>query len=372
MHGVEISHKLNQAEKNRIQSILDEEEQNLSGSSNINSSIALLDEQCRKIWPNWEPYSARNSMSRRSIPIKDSYSGSYQYSSQKSPSRSVSSIKTPTQQKQSLTPSSPKSDSSDLRKSLPSYNLNNFNDVPINNSGSKTPPSLPTVPPLAKPNAFSTSVNVNLDNIDAANLLNDIDNLYARIQTLSTASQIKKSPEGDIPIYQSPAENNIYHADIKPLLNNFDQLSTRSSNRDTSYASSVPRTPIYINNDPGLLPRRATFDVQDSSLKKSGDYKPVTSPKQDYNISNTPTVPKSSAYHIPVTPLQPRYYGDSMTTTNNTSNDELLKLRKENWLLKSETMKLEKRIQIELAENKKLEDALEKSSKLIQRYRQSH
>ena len=65
------------------------------------------------------------------------------------------------------------------------------------------------------------------------------------------------------------------------------------------------------------------------------------------------------------------------TTLNSTSmnmsmseNDELVKLRTENFMMRTELSKVNKRLQISELENKRLEDALEKSAKLIERYKQ--
>ena len=51
-------------------------------------------------------------------------------------------------------------------------------------------------------------------------------------------------------------------------------------------------------------------------------------------------------------------------------NDELVKLRTENFMMRTELSKVNKRLQISELENKRLEDALEKSAKLIERYKQ--
>ena len=51
-------HSLTAFEASAINSILDEEERRLTGSSAINPRLSALDEQCRRIWPSWESSSA--------------------------------------------------------------------------------------------------------------------------------------------------------------------------------------------------------------------------------------------------------------------------------------------------------------------------
>ena len=56
-------HSLTSYEASAINSILDEEERRLTGSSSINPRLSALDEQCRRIWPSWESSSSTRAAS---------------------------------------------------------------------------------------------------------------------------------------------------------------------------------------------------------------------------------------------------------------------------------------------------------------------
>lgn len=55
------AHALTRDESAAINSILDDEESRFSGGSQLRPRLSELDEQCRQIWPNWEPMMSTRS-----------------------------------------------------------------------------------------------------------------------------------------------------------------------------------------------------------------------------------------------------------------------------------------------------------------------
>ena len=153
----------------------------------------------------------------------------------------------------------------------------------------------------------------------------------------------------------------------------FDDSVTQSTILDDSQAPDIPsysrfqskKADISINQQsstPITSGRKQRTQPQFAKTSHNDlDDKPQRRTTFDFNSPSKTTVTATS-------------FNSSLNSTSMnmsmSENDELVKLRTENFMMRTELSKVNKRLQISELENKRLEDALEKSAKLIERYKQ--
>ena len=254
------THTLSPEEVDLITSILDAEERNLDNMYANGSSLTMLEAQCRDIWPNWET-------SQRISPTR--YESQF-YSRQRSQHLYDDESDTPT-------------------KTTVFNNANNTRNT-SSNRGSPISNTSP-INSNYSPRQSSPIHNQDLVNYDFQNMKTDIDDLYNRIQLMSSGSG-------------------------------------SSSPTAQQFKASQQRTPAN---------KQQSFPSQTLSTPSSSF--------------------KSSRHSTPRTIASPISRAES-------DSDDIQKIKAENYMLKAQLEKVQKLLEIEQAQNKKLEAALKKNSRI--------
>ena len=255
------THTLSPEEVDLITSILDAEEKNIDNLYANGTSLTMLDAQCREIWPNWET-SQRTSPSR--------YSSSFSMRNRNSPSYDD----------ETNTP---------IKTSVYDNVNNNNRKTPYSQKRSNTSNVSP-VSSNYSPRQNSPSDNRDMQTFEFQNMKTDIDNLYNRIQLMSSGSGSSSPASQQL---QKPQQK----SETKQKYLNQQNVSTPSSYRSTRTAATTPRT--------------------------------VASP-----------ISKGSS-----------------------KSDDIQKIKAENYMLKAQLEKVQKLLEIEQEQNKKLQAALRKATR---------
>ena len=390
------SHKLNQQESETINTILDQEERNIDQYSSVNSTLSNLDDQCRQIWPNWDTFSPPRG--QKSSMQQPSFSESQNVSKPKNENyyqqTTIFSANAPTSPK-------PLSPTSKTTEKIPSYKVpNQLNSQTQEKSYSK--------------------------GIDLQNIKSDIDSLYTRIHTMSTGSrpqvpqQEPESPTLRSKIVPGTSPSSVKNDGYNPRYysSQYRNLNVKTPSRKflDTHTEAVTQSPLPSQSkdfsmnsgyDAGLKMFNDSFDVPQvkipSSRGNSGaPYKLPGKYTNDSSISDynkqmyqSPSSEKQDNHNLQPTSSLSRPNNDSNTSYsknrynpspqnypfNEFSNpkytkatnvppekvqEQLKLLRDENFKLRTELMKVKKRLQIEQMESQRLEAALQKSTKELQ------
>lgn len=476
-------HRLNQQEADVINSILDQEERNLDDFNNSSATLSLLDDQCRQIWPNWDTFSPRDTQKSSVPPQRETVSTNYRPTSFAKPTSQ------PQPNKYAAAP--PKKEIPQIRDyqpPQPTKSINTKSPIATTSISSQSQ----TISRQTQPSKTDMTSNFELQNIKA-----DIDNLFSKIQSISSGNS---SPSSSPKVQTGSLSQSLGNQpSIKPKydltspatkFNSKPQSSVlqspatefRNAHKDPSFTYQPPTQssfsfdmnssiPGYMNAPSFDMSMRSEIDdinpKQSIRPQQKSPYSAKTSIQQYQPQKSTAIPPKSpNNFDIPISPKQynpeitsKKYgnlsavdgYDDSMlgdnymsssnlydlpasvsskvppvqqrpmsmpppqpqtslnsqfsmnqqfstnqqftqrmsseqryseppqmgtprasgsATAATTENEELVRLRTDNFMLRTELMKVKKRLQIEELERKRLEDALEKSGKLIEYYKQ--
>ena len=245
------SHTLSPEEVEMITSILDAEERNLDNMQQNGTSLSALDAQCREIWPNWDSapqrftpsrYNTSNFQRQRSMPIFDDRINN----------------------RQSL--SAKKSTISNISPSRTGYS----------------------------PKKTSPSPNHDVAKYEFESMKGDIDDLYNRIQLMSSGS------------------------------------GSPSPTRQQNVQERSQQSPTRVSPD---------------------------SPKS-YVSSRMTEIPQQKLHS---TPRRMEY--ESNTGISSNDSDDIHQIKRENAMLRAQLEKVQKLLEIEQEQNKKLEAALKRPSR---------
>lgn len=362
------AHTLNQHEVDIINSILDEEERNFDSSINTSVNLSALDEQCRKIWPSWESYSAKSPMNRKPTTLNDVdtlFNYNYQPKQEKQISLKQNYAYSTIESNESPQYPTPKS------SYTPKYDFSEKSPMP-----QRLTPEVPQKQSPVEKTRFLAAGNTDINTIETSDLKSDINSLFSRIKTITSGSA-SSSPIKDSQIpYNTPT------------------VSVNSQAKKDSPVSTTSRNiPQYTTPSGSVMREPRTTPRQDLDYNISYRSKPNESPYHPNAMSEAPQYapPRRTPARFqadnepinatPISSMRSPYVPESPSPTRPTNpeqlrrsaldeGDEIMKLRKENFMLKSEIVKIKRRIQIDAAENKKLEEALQKSTALLERARQ--
>lgn len=344
--------QLTSAESDAINSILDEEEKRFGMKSNFGPRLSNLDDQCRSIWPDWQPASKPAPSSR---PTQ-----SYRYS----PRNDISDDIEPSYQ-------SPQTNYESPPTRPTSYRPPENKAAPVNSPKS-----------LYQPRSAQEDIAQN----DVDTLKNDCDMLMSKIRNVTrTSASSSPTQAAQTPKY-SPKYGNRpdyeYSEARDPI--------TPTKAYEPKYATSSPYQPK--SSPPSY---RSPAQVERPDIRRP--YEPdgfdfEASPK--YSSRITRTSPDPMLYNNPIPQRQEHQYQPKQTTQpvfdhseyksdvhydrvspkiNNESPRQLfpetLRLQQENSSLKAELLKTKKSLEVQKEENQKLLLSLEKSEQLRNQYK---
>lgn len=320
-----VMHDLSADEVEAISSILDEEESILNASSMNHTNVNALDDQCRQIWPDWQP------------------TPSSKYKNTHSPQKI---------QRNNQTISPIQSNYYELRNQL------------------KTPSPNSTKP-----------IDIDEDD-DVHSLKHEVDTLFYKIRGITSSDDSPPPIRKQVSKHDSPIFSTRFSPSIDVQRNDYSSKAKyrlESSNRhdydipSPQYHNSPKYSPDYSNHfqkppSPKYSPPHysSKFSPLPSSpastnddLYDEPDYDSFSKPHVQFELTDTgsPTKYDPNTRYIPSVEVP------------STDSDKLKQLRQENVRLQAELMKVQNRLHMEQEENRRLIESIKQNEKIRLRYK---
>lgn len=369
-------HRLNQQEADVINSILDQEERNLDDYNNSSATLSLLDDQCRQIWPNWDTISPRDAQKSSIPPQRETIAPNIRPSSiapqtYQPPQSKYTNIQAPkdTLPQRDYKPSQSSASTSkyssvqispdipiqrDYKPTQTTINTNRYSsvqissDIPIQRDYRQspfpqiTPPKQQMSRQPVQPKLGST------DNLELQNIKADIDNLFSKIQSISSGnSSPTSSPKfntSPMPPKSAPQPSAKYDFTSPASKSQSSVLQSpatefRNAHKDPSFTYQPQTQSSFSFDMNSSISGYMNAPSFDSGIKTDiDDYKPsqptsskfqprpsYTSMAQtsvpQYQPQKSPIVPPKSPNNFDI-PISPKQYSQNLPTSNYTKDSQ--------------------------------------------------